>query len=277
MTIALQQKKVKFPTVMLIDDDRQTTKYWRELVHSGTSMGVITANSVGQGKRLLTEGGIQVNAIIADLYLEGESEDGLDFLKYAQETFPDVPRYVLSWWADRNIEKEKAKGMNLDVRRWIPKTVVGKGEESPCVVIERELVEESLQGHPEIRDVYRQLHQDDPGRKQNILDLARTFGAITQTYLQELPDDSGLALVKPIEVICTWEDEDEIRTTARDLGLLCDGRGKTIEQSIEHLAESIVFEKDRLDSTGQSHVVGWAKEVNDKLNEYIVRSKTEAK
>jgi hypothetical protein len=148
------------PTVLIVDDDRAYTDYLRQKFHKETSVGVVVANTLKQGRQLLTEQGVHIDGIVADLYFGAGTDDpehqlffGTDLLSYSRQVRPAVRRYVSSFFAEREELKKRAAAAQVPEEHWFQKAwqMPGTGERAPWHEIERHLIKVRLESDKQVQ------------------------------------------------------------------------------------------------------------------------------
>lgn len=255
------------PTVLIVEDDRTCGRYLRQQFHNNTSVGVVLAGNIRAGRRLSKE--IRFDAIISDLFFDDGTDcpeedlyDGVDLAAAIRSDDPDVPTYFLSFFSDDTALQLKAKAKNVEPVAWLQKSFVrpkaGDMENSPWKRVEFDLLKESLS----LEERSEILESDD-------LDLALRLRHPIRTYIQEL-SDSDLTVKKPIEVICTL-DEGLAKASAPAIGLLEDGFGDTVQESLDQLADLIQSHFKWLNSP-EVQTADYAEAVREQLLSRIERT-----
>jgi CheY-like chemotaxis protein len=258
------------PTVLVVEDDPACVRYLRRQFHDRTSVGVLVAKDIRSGRRLGEDVGI--DALVTDLFFdtgkdlpEEELFDGVDLAAALKVKKPDLPMYVLSFMADDNVYHDKAKAKGVSVKRWLPKSFLGQGladkPDSPWRIIEMDLMRARLGIDPVAK-----TQLDENKDADMLVSLAARLRRPMRTYIQELPDP-GLRVTKPIEVICTL-DEDLAKATAPALGLLNEGFGESIEEALEELATEIQHHYQELTQKGIT-TVDYAAELRKRLEAFV--------
>ncbi len=212
------------PAVLIVDDDPAITRYMRQQFHAATSVGVLVANDLGEAKRILDDPEISIDAIISDLNFAAANQapesglnDGLDILQYSKAQRNELRRYVLSFFADRPQEHDRAEEQHLDIKRWLPKMYYADRSDpkTPWAILEEDLVNDRM-----------------------ALDSLES-PALIRTYIQSLADGS-VECKMPIEVVCTRDEKGNFRSRAVSNGAFQDGVGATVDESIHDLEHNIL-------------------------------------
>lgn len=249
-----------FPTVLLVDDDKACTDVWREKFQEDTSVGVVVANSLDEGRRLLEDPSIPIDGVVSDFRFEmgrgdpsGELLNGLDLLVLASRVRPRARRYVLSFYAERESFLGEIRERELEIARVFRKLYYfPEGELLPWHDVENDLLVGRLP--PDI-DAKSAAHF------QNLKLPMRT-------YLQELPG-GDLLVTKPIEVICIKEDDGQIRASALSLGLIADGFGESVGEAIGNLGELIGEQFRWFSEMAADQFVDYAARVRERLLDHV--------
>lgn len=260
-------KEAYCPTVLIVDDDKGFTEYWRKMFHDETSVGVVVANSLDEGRRLVSEVNLPIDGIVADMFFDYGTDDpdyelfdGLDLLDYSQRERPDTRRYVLSFYAVDDHYRERAKQRGIGVERWFEKKWQPAPDSPlPWVEVELDLMKRRLAPvDPEATIEERTKHA------QQLAPLPM------RTYLQSLgPHEQRLRIVQPIEVICMKEKNGTVRATAQRLALLQEARGMSVEDALAELQTIIRDHVELFLEEPDETVVGYAKRVKENLNTFI--------
>jgi hypothetical protein len=259
------------PAVLIVDDDQSVRSYYRQKFHDETSVGVVTAGSLGEAKRLLESGSIKIDAVIADLFFDRGTTapdesllDGIDILSYTQKIKPEIPKYVLSYWNDRPERREKAARRKLNISKWFDKIFIsGSGDAtSPWATVERELMARLISEVPLIEE----------GSDMNPSDITepvrRVFHVPVRTYIQALGEPLQQLLL-PIEVICFRDEDGIVSANAYRLGLFIEGTGESIQEALSDLAIKIADQYEMLRGFPSSQVEGYARLVRARLAKHF--------
>lgn len=273
-----------WPTVLIVDDDPAATRYYRERFQEDVGVGVAVARSLREGKVLLDNQDIHIDALISDLYFEYPTDDpenglfdGIDLMRYSEQVRPKVPVFALSFFAERSSHHQRARELKVNVRRWLPKTWLrGEDEDTLCTAVQRDLVasrlENDVQARKRLAAVGIELTEHvDMGVVSEC--IARMVWPM-RTYLQDLGVED-LCVQTPIEVVCVRDADGTVLSSAPRLGLLLDGEGESVEESLTHLASIIATQKRDFDEEPERNIVGYARLVKDRLNSCVSRRESE--
>lgn len=266
------------PSVLLIDDDTSIMRYLRQNFHENTSVGVLTATRLEDAREIIDSADVHLDAVVSDLLFDQPSStdpdhglrDGIDALAYAKRRRPDADRYVLSFWVTEENRRLDADNRQIDVKRWMPKMFYDPGEEEKTIwaQIERDLIERHLRAEGE--DDLNREPPDNLSVEDTMLETMRKLKFPMRTYLQNLESDD-FVLVKPIEVICTQDEEGLIVAMPRKIGLMEEGVGESVDFALSDLGRIILDEKKvGVGGVPVDKLLGLAKQVRDKLDEYVV-------
>ena len=267
-----------WPTVLVVDDDPAATDYWKERFHGYTSVGVVVANDLAQGRELIDNPDVEFDAILADIHFDYNRNDpnrnlrdGLDLLAYSQHKRPDVLRYTLSFFAEHDVHHRRADELQITVKQWIPKAYYrGDFPYAPWTQVERDLIVASC---GRVSDPHR------TGEKNTAADpelawaeYARRLKIPVRTYLQSI--GANYVIVKPIEVVCErhvgeGQDSAFVTAEARRLGLLAHGEGKSVDEAMSDLSSIIYDQIEFFRATEPASIVGYAEFVRNRLLEHI--------
>jgi hypothetical protein len=253
------------PTVLVFDDDPAVLELARSRFYAYTSLGVVTAESLNEARRLIDERRIRFHAIVSDISVVPAKQDvehglqsGIDLLEYAAKQRPDISSYVLSVWAESPKYKDQSEERGLKILRWFQKLAPVKDEvdkEAFWNFIERELYAAKLG---------IVISDSEP---DSIPETVRTrLHPITRTYLQSLPD--AFEIVTPIEVLCR-NDEGSWLADAPSLGLLQPGVGETLEDALENLGELVVEQYQTFDRAEENEISGYAENIFKIFKEHV--------
>lgn len=249
-----------FPTVLLVDDDKACTDVWREKFQEDTSVGVVVANSLDEGRRLLEDQSIPIDGVVSDFRFEvgrgdptGELLNGLDLLGFASRVRPRARRYVLSFYAERESFLREIKEKELQVARVFRKLYYfPEGELLPWHEVENDLLVERLP---------KDIDTKSATYFQNLKLPMRT-------YLQDLPG-GDLIVTKPIEILCVKEDDGQVRASALSLGLISDGFGESVGEAIDHLGGLIGEQFRWFSEIDADKFIDYAARVRERLLDHI--------
>jgi hypothetical protein len=228
------------PVVLIIDQSLGWTGYLRTRFHEETSVGVLVANDLTLAKNLLDQDDININAMITELFFEEQNcapdlglWDGVDMLLYCKQRRPSVNVYVLSFFADSKEYRQRTESSKLDPGTWLHKMVFPPGSIlTPWAHVERDLIKPRIERFA--REA-KQLGWAIPPDVDEFTDIVRKSIRIEiRTYIQSIRLQN-LTLKKPIEVICSRNEDDSFRARARKIGLFLDGVGETVEEALEDL------------------------------------------
>lgn len=262
------------PTVLLVDDDPNVTRRWTNEFHTGTSLGVVTANTLRAGRELIEREEVTIDAVVADIFFEKGKEDdekelydGIAFLSYLYENGFKKPMFVMSANTEMADYRRRAETQQVPVVSFIDKFTAGS---SAWINIQRSVLERSFGPKS---DVTRMI--DSAGKDEGGLDLLNDALCKLQlpvrTYLQQ-PDfnpESRIAVKRPIEAICVARGPSDVRAYVPSLGLLVAGRGDDIPKALADLKEGIVLEVHSLLGDERSSVSPYVDKVSRNLTAHI--------
>jgi hypothetical protein len=256
------------PTILIVDDDRACTNYWRKQFLNETSVGVVIANDLEHGSDLLKNHDLRLDGIVFDIYFETGHDspqlqlyDGLDLAVCAEEERPRIPKYIMSYFAEDRSYVTKAQERGLAIEAWIQKEHHDPKSERPAPWKE---VERGLMKH-RLTQV-----QSEGDLDQRARDAQALTPLPIRTYLQDLGDDKYI-VHSPLEVICVRDIEGDVRATAYCLGLLEDGWGDTVTDALDNLKEVILDHLESFDEQASETVVGYALKVKEQIDSRIGR------
>jgi hypothetical protein len=223
-----------WPCILIVDDDRACTDFLRERFHRHTSVGVVVANTLKEGRKLLDDENIRIDAMVADLFFDDGTDDaafqlfdGVDLVDYGISKRPKLTPYVMSFFCDKDDFRNKAKNKNIDLENWYPK--LWQPGDHPDAIWSK--VEQDL--------IKSRVAEDTDATLRGVRKLRLPH----RTYLQEFPrGEAEYVLVEPIEVLCRCEKvaeggEEAITyyAAAWRLGLIQEGQGVSVESALEDL------------------------------------------
>lgn len=265
-----------FPTVLIIDDDPACTTYWREKFHLDTSVGVVIANNLSEGRRLVEKDEVHIDGIVSDLYFEegtadpaNELRDGIDFLAFGTRKRAGVRPYVMSYFAEQQVWRAREKEIHVPIEGWFQKAFYTKDDQLlPWQEIERDLIKSRLQSNEQVRKQALSLGFRSVEDIEKVSKLVQRLALPKRTYLQDL-GDRQFFVREPIEVICFQESKHEVRASAPRLGLLQDGRGASVEDALIDLQQIILRLKAVFAEEPTENIVGFTKLVKERLDACI--------
>lgn len=270
-----------FPTVLIVDDDPALTTYLRQMFHTETAVGVVVANSLDEGRRLLETAEIHIDGVITDLFFDAGTDDpenhlfnGLHLLELSSRLRPATRRYVTSFFAEHADYRHRPEAADIPAEHWFQKAWYrpGADERPPWQEIERDLIKARLASDEQAQ---QRLHSLGLGRLENLDAVSVAVQSLrlpTRTYLQDM-GVYGLRVQRPIEVVCFWDPDGTVWASALRLGLLTDGMGTTVDEAIESLQEIIADTKRRLDEEPPENLLGLAEEAKRQLDLYLQEAK----
>ena len=259
------------PTVLVVDDDPTFVRYMRREFHNNTSVGVLVAKDIREGRTLAESESIKIDALVIDLFFDQgkdlpteELYDGVDLAAAVKKKRPDLPTYFLSFFAEDAALHEKAQLKGVTPVRWLPKVWLSPRrkqdqQDAPWRVVEMDMLERRLK-EPASRGGVPEHASGEA------LSLVVQLRRPLRTFLQTLPDPN-LRITKPIEVICTL-DEDMAKAVAPALGLLEEGYGESVEDALESLAVLIQRHYHMLSQHG-CKPADYAGEVLERLRSFV--------
>jgi len=263
--------------VLLLDDDEACTDVWREKFQDETSVGVLVANSIAEARQIVAQTGIHIDGVVADHRFEVGKDDpenglfnGLDFLGLMAKQYPRVRRYALSFYAGRNDFLDDVKSRGLDIARIFPKLFYFRKEDLlPWQEVEKDLLTCWLTAHYDT-EVLEESAGEIALSPSTIASYVQRIRVPMRTYLQAVPD-SDLIVLKPVEVICIKEEQDVVRATAPNLGLLVDGCGASVSEALDDLAGILATQYEVFTREEPERYVDYAAQVRARLLEHIGR------
>ena len=267
------------PVVLLIEDDRAVGRILRRRFNNDSTLAPLVLPDLKSAREFLEKPDLQISAILSDICFEQGTDDpehnlndGLDLLNVVQGQHPKIAKYILSTYAEEQAYLDKSERLGLDIHHWFPKLNFGDPMKEPWSQIERDLLKESLMaGGALAQEVSeRGWIPDKEESLDNVLEWFRTrHKAMKFSFIQELPKDTEhYQLIKPIKVVCRWEDG-EVIADALHLGLLNSGHGDDVEEAVDHLADLVIHLKEELDDYAPDDVVDYTAVVKSRLDQYI--------
>jgi hypothetical protein len=249
------------PAVLVFDDDPAVLDWVRMHFHTDTPVGIVTAGTLSEARKLISERRVQFVAVVSDMSVAPEKHDkehglqsGIDLLQFASRERPDVLRFAISIWGDMQTRfLADAIERGLKIQQWFQKSAP----------------------NPFWMDIAREVY---PEKKQRSVSAKQHARLVTQpgtkkTYLQSLPEP--FEVVFPIEVICR-KDEDFWLADATALGLLQPGIGETIEEALDDLGELIVEQYENFELALQDEVSTYAESTFKALKDHVRRKAVKA-
>jgi CheY-like chemotaxis protein len=266
------------PTVLLVDDDPNVTRRWTAEFHRRTSLGVLAANSLKQGREIFEDPEIKVDAIVADIYFDyGKDDpdtslfDGLDLLAYLSKRGIRIPMFVVSAGIDMLNFKERAAREKIPIISYFDKFTAGDPEGPAWTSIQHSVLKEIF---GQTSEITRVIETASSGNAPAIDVLNRALCDLqlpVRTYIQSFGRRSELSVLKPIEVICIAKSAQEVRAYAPSLGLLTSGCGEDIETAIDELKNALELEAETLIGLPPEKLSEYSAKVAAKLDEYLCR------
>lgn len=105
------------PTVLVVDDEPDIRDALTTLLEELLDLKVVTANSGGDGVKVLATLGDDLALVLSDFRMPGM--DGLEFLAHAKKARPEVPRVLITAYADTSLAVRAVD--EAKISRFLPK------------------------------------------------------------------------------------------------------------------------------------------------------------
>jgi len=263
------------PTVLIVDDDELVTRRWSREFLGNTSLGVIVANSLKEAADLVEEGGVNIDAVVADMYFGyGTSDDardlgdGLAFLAWTRKQGLDVPLFVISANVDMIDYRKRSEALDLHVVEFFDKFSFGATGESIWMRIQRAILEQKVGGPDGLAVLAGSASVEESASTEALNRALSRLQLAVRTYLQQLPDKS-FKILKPIEVICVAQTDGTVKAYAPALGLLTVAQGESVREALELLGEAIGVEAQSLMKASPNGLSEYAALMVTKLRNFV--------